>query len=140
MAKKLQNPEKKKCWDAFSIYWRTKRCIETTGFCATGVCITCDKRYHINYLDAGHCFSGRRNGILLIKKFIDVQCRYCNQVLHGQPKKFRQKIVERYGEEYVDRWETKLKKQTVIQDKDINWERRTKIYKQKLEDLKGERK
>lgn len=137
MAKKIQNPEKKKCWNAFSIWWRTKRCIETTGFHASGICITCGRKFHISYLDAGHCFPGRKNGVLLAKKFIEIQCRYCNQVLHGQSKIFRRKMVERYGAEYVDRWEIKLK-QFVIQDKDINWERRTKLYKVKIKELQND--
>jgi len=141
MAKKIQNPEKKKCWDAFSKWWRTKRCIETTGSPVSGICITCGRKHHILYLDTGHCFAGRKNALLLTKKFIDIQCRYCNQILHGKPKKYRLKMVERYGVEFVDKWEIKLK-HLVIQDKSINWERRTKLYKQnkqKLKDLQNER-
>ena len=135
MAKKLQNPEKKKAWDGFSQYRRRKRCIETTGLAMVGICVTCDKQFHFSYLDCGHFIGGRSNAILLCEKFTDIQCQYCNQALHGKPKKYRKVMVQRYGEEYITRWENKLKHQILLQDKQINWVGRRERYKRKLDKL-----
>ena len=130
MAKKLNNPDKQKAWDAFSKYIRVKRCLETTGLPFAGDCITCDTRYHISYLDAGHCFSGRFNLILLAEKFVFTQCRFCNRNLHGQPKKFEKRMVKKYGEEFVEKWKYRLKK--AVPDCQIDWVFRAKLYDLKL--------
>ncbi len=127
MAKRLSNPEKSKCWDAFSRMIRVVRCLATTGFPFFGVCITCGKKYHISYLQAGHCFAGRTNVKLLNRKFVDIQCRMCNEGEHGKPEKFRHIMKERYGVEYVVRQEYRFKRKT-INDRNINWEQRTARY------------
>lgn len=116
------------------MYMRTKRCIETTGFPFLGICVTCGRKHHINYLDAGHCFSGRTNVKLLNKKFVDIQCRYCNQVEHGKPKKFREIMERRYGKEYVNRQAIRFKKK-IIRNNRINWKRRTELYQRKYAEL-----
>ncbi len=71
MAKSKQ--PKKKAWDAMSIYIRTKECLETTGLPFVGVCFTCDKRFHIDALDAGHFVSGRRNAVLFEENGVHIQ-------------------------------------------------------------------
>jgi|ETNvirenome_6_85_1030632.scaffolds.fasta_scaffold07783_5 hypothetical protein len=131
MAKKLNNPDKAKAWNAFSKYIRVKRCLETMGVPFVGVCITCDRRRHIEYLDAGHCFPGRSNLVLLTEKFVFAQCRECNQVYHGKPKKFEKKMVKKYGAEFVEKWKYKLKR--AVPDCAIDWIFREKLYKMKLE-------
>lgn len=127
MAKGIANPEKRKCWDAFSKMVRVIRCLATTGFPFLGVCLTCGKRYHISYLQAGHCFAGRTNAKLLNRKFVDIQCRMCNEGEHGKPEKFRRIMEERYGVEYVERQEFRFKRITIA-DYSINWVGRTKRY------------
>ena len=45
---------------------------------------------------------------------------------------YREAMVYRHGEDFVDRWETKLKgmaKSAKITNKQINWEQRTERYK-----------
>ena len=108
MAKKLPNKLKAKAWKAFSKYIRVRDCIKTTGLPYVGVCITCDKRHHINYLDAGHCYPGRRNANLFNERFTNIQCRYCNQYCHGKPKKYEKVMIEWYGAEYVARQKIRL--------------------------------
>ena len=135
MAKKFQNPEHKKAWDEFAHYCRIKGCLDTTGLAFVGVCVTCGKRCHIDWLQAGHFLSGRHNAIIFNEKFVNIQCTICNEVFHGKPKKYRKVMVERYGEEYVARWENKLKHQKIIHDGDINWVQRAARYKRKKEIL-----
>ena len=137
MAKKLANKEKGECWNMFSKMIRITRCLATTGLPFVGICLTCGCRRHISYLDAGHCFSGRSNVKLLNRKFVDIQCRNCNQVLNGKPKKFRKILEGRYGVEYVERQEYRFKR-IVIKDNKIKWENRTKRYKQIIDNAMHE--
>lgn len=125
---------KSKAWDALSKLVRLEGCLRTTGLRYVGDCVTCGKRYHFRYLQAGHCFSGRRNSVLLVKKFIDIQCNYCNMILHGKPKVFREVMNKRFGKDFVERWRLKLKKKT-IPDVNINWAARKERYKRMFEAL-----
>lgn len=119
------------CWKMFSKYIRVKGCFETTGTDYLGICITCGTRYHITYLEAGHCFSGRSNGLLLNEKLVNNQCRYCNQVLHGKPKKYRKIMDKKYGAERVERWKWLMKKPCV----NVKWADRRLRYHEKLKKL-----
>ncbi len=83
-------------------YIRVKRCLEATGLAFVGFCITCERRFHIEYLDAGHCISGRRNAVLFDIKNIYNQCNYCNVQMHGRRKLYEKKLVARYGQEWMD--------------------------------------
>lgn len=130
MAKALATKEKKDCWDAFSQLRRVEDCLKTTGIPFVAVCITCQKRHHLSYLDAGHCFAGRTNAKLLLAKFVRAQCRYCNQIMHGKSKKYERIIRDEYGDDYVDRQIRRMNK--VISDRDIDWVGRTARYKRKL--------
>ncbi len=140
LAKKVNNPEKKKAWDAFSKYKRILDCIATTGTTVAGRCITCGQKFHISMLQAGHFIAGRSNAVLFNRKFVNAQCRYCNEYNHGKPKVYREAMVYKYGKSFVDRWETKLRglaKRGAITDRQINWEQRTARYKRLLKVLKA---
>ena len=50
---------KKKAWDSFSLYIRTRDCLRTTNCASFGLCFTCGKRLHIKLLQAGHLIGGR---------------------------------------------------------------------------------
>lgn len=131
MAKKTNNPEKTKAWNAFSRYKRTLDCIATTGTTVAGRCITCGQKFHINMLQAGHFIAGRANVLLFSRKFVNAQCQYCNEYNHGKPKVYRAAMIHRHGEAFVKRWETKLRgmaKSAKITNRQINWEQRTKRY------------
>lgn len=128
--------KKAKAWDALSKYVRVKECLETTGFLFLSVCFTCGRQFHINALDAGHYVSGRRNAVLLVEENIHIQCKiWCNMMNHGNTKIYRERLVEKYGKEEVERLEAL--KHKVIQDKDMDFEGIEKKYKQKLKDLKA---
>ena len=100
-------------------YIRVMRCLETTGLAFVGYCITCKRKFHIEYLQAGHCISGRRNAVLFDVKNIDNQCNYCNVTKHGRRKLFEKKLVARYGQEWMDA--RKVRSKRVIKDNQIDF-------------------
>ena len=100
-------------------YIRVMRCLETTGLAFVGYCITCKRKFHIEYLQAGHCISGRRNAVLFDVKNIDNQCNYCNVIKHGRRELFEKKLVARYGQEWMDA--RKVRSKRVIKDNQIDF-------------------
>ena len=126
MAKKINNPSKKKAWDAFSRKVRVRDAIKTTRLPFVCVCVTCRNRRHLSYMDAGHCFAGRTNARLFQEELVNGQCRRCNQILDGRPKKYRKIMDERYGKEQVDIWKAEGMK--AIPDKDMDFEGRRARY------------
>ena len=111
---------KEKAWAAFSEYVRVKECLESTGLAFVGVCFTCQRRFHISMLDAGHCFGGRRNARLFDIMCVRAQCRtWCNRMRHGEPEKFKKRLAEIYGEEWVEN--RRIRGLRVIKDNQIDW-------------------
>lgn len=120
MAKAFSNPAKKRAWDAFSQWVRVRDCIASTGLPFCGMCITCDTRFHIRYLDAGHCFAGRSNAGLFHEQLVNAQCRRCNQLLNGRLKKYRMIMEAKYSEEQVAKWHAECKKVRHNHDMDFD--------------------
>jgi hypothetical protein len=119
MAKKTNSAAKARAWNRFSQWVRVKGCLETTGFPFVGVCITCGKRFHITALQAGHMKGGRRNSILFHEKLTNPQCVICNETFHGKPKKYRAKLVDKYGKEQVSIWEREAAE--IKKDRDMDY-------------------
>ena len=126
MVKKINNPAKKKAWDAFSRMIRVRDAIATTGFPFVCICITCNNRRHLAYMDAGHLFAGRGNAKLFQEELVNGQCRRCNQYLNGRLKKYRKLMDEKYGVEQVEKWEAEGLK--AIPDKEMDFEGRRERY------------
>lgn len=127
---------KTKAWDSFAKFIRIRDCLETTGLVFVGKCFTCERRFHISMLDAGHFNSGRRNSVLFDEQGVHAQCTfYCNRLNHGETKKYRKMLIKYYpdGLEVVERLERQKKQ--VVQDKDMDFEGIEKKYKLKLEKL-----
>ena len=120
MAKKISNPAKKKAWDSFSRWVRVRDCIATSGLPFCGKCVTCEKSYHISYLDAGHCFAGRSNAGLFHKQLVNAQCRICNQTFHGKATKYRKIMEAKYGKAKVAKWKVECDKVKHNRDMDFN--------------------
>ena len=143
MAKKTSGPQTT-AWNSFSQYIRAKRCLETTGYAFVGICVTCGRRFHISYLDCGHCIAGRGNGLLFNERRVDIQCRQCNRTWNGRLKKFRQILAGRLypdaGEteltKITDRWIAESKKP--VKTKDIDFKAITKKYRELTKELLGE--
>ena len=129
MAKDLTGPVKT-AWDAFAQWVRVSGCIETTGYPFAGVCVTCDKQFHITYLDAGHCFAGKGNARLFHEELVNNQCRMCNRFRDGRAKKYRKRMDKKYGVEQVDIWKAEGNKP--ISNKDMDYEAIKLKYREKL--------
>lgn len=98
--RKSKSKLKKEVWDIFSKYIRMRDCIYTTGCSSFGLCVTCEKRYHIKLLQAGHFISGRHNANLFSEKGTHAQCYNCNINLKGNTLEYRRAIIRLYGEGY----------------------------------------
>ena len=96
--KKSMSKVKKRVWDIFSKYIRTRDCLKTTGCASFGLCITCGKRYHFKLLQAGHFVAGRHNANLFNEKGTHAQCYNCNINLRGNTLEYRRQIIKLYGE------------------------------------------
>ena len=119
MAKTLKGPAST-AWSAFAQWIKVKGCIESTGYPFAGVCVTCGRRYHIRALQAGHMIPGRSNGVLFKEELVNPQCVRCNEMFHGQPKKYRAAMVAKYSNEQVEAWEQEAKQP--IHDRDMDYE------------------
>lgn len=134
---KYTNKDKENAWKAFSEYNRMYWCLKTTGEPFLGVCITCGRRFVKTALEAGHFVGGRSNAVIFSMKFVNPQCAYCNRIMHGETKKYREALYERHGKEYVDRWEMKLKAYAkMAKIGTVDWVERTRRYKWLLNRLK----
>ena len=127
MAKQGIATDKARCWKEFSQMIRVLHCLETTGIPFVGVCVTCGKRFHIWALQAGHCFAGRQNGVLFMRKFVKGQCVICNERHHGLPKVFRAYVDNLYGVDFVERQIPRMKRN--YHDRTIDFDGRAKRYK-----------
>lgn len=122
-------------WDAFSLYIRTRDCIETTGTRQWALCITCGKRYHMKVLQAGHFIPGRRSATLFSEKGTHAQCYNCNINLKGNTLEYRRQIIRLYGPGADERLERQDKE--VRQYKRHDYMDLKELYKWKLEELSG---
>ena len=107
---------KKKAWELFSIYVRTRDCLRTTGCSSWGLCITCDKRVHYKLLQGGHFIPGRHNANLFNERGVHAQCYNCNVNLKGNTLNYRRAIIKLYGEgadEEIEKEVAVIKKFTV---------------------------
>lgn len=89
---------KRRVWEVFSKYIRTRDCLLATGSLEYGECITCDFSGHISYLQAGHFIPGRFNAYLFSERGVHTQCAHCNFTLEGNTLEYRRQIIKLYGE------------------------------------------
>ena len=67
-------------------------------------CVTCQKCFFWNEVDAGHFISKNKGGRLWFEwRNIHPQCGYCNRYLHGNQVAYTLFMVERYGLDEVQR-------------------------------------
>ena len=133
MAKKINNPAKKKAWDAFSKWVRLRDCFASTRTPLVGICITCDKKWSFKQLQSGHAIAGRRNVILFDEELVHAQCIICNQHNHGESKKYKAILIRSHDQEW---WDVKIQlSKTIIQDKSMDFEGIEAKYKLKYKEL-----
>ena len=123
---------KKKCWQVFSLYIRMRDCLKTTGCKDWGLCITCEKRYHIKLLQAGHFIAGRHNANLFSERGVHAQCYNCNINLRGATLEYRRQVISLCGEgadEELEEEARQIKKYTPQDLIDLTEHYRNKIKK-----------
>lgn len=107
---------KKKAWDSFSIYIRTRDCIRFRNSLTEGMCVTCKRIYPFTKLVAGHFIPGRTNSVLLDERIVYSQCGGCNTNppygLGGNYVEYFVFMEKEWGREKIDEFRA-LKHQTV---------------------------
>ena len=129
---------KKQLWVTFSIYIRMRDCLLTTGSTEWGHCITCQKRYSRDMLQAGHFIAGRHSSNLFSEKGVHAQCYNCNINLKGNTLEYRRQIIKKYGEGAdleLEREARTVKKYTIPEIEEL-----IDTYKLKIEQLKSSNK
>lgn len=102
MKKDKLSTHKKKAWNTFSIYIRTRDCIKTTGNPNEAICVTCPSLVEFKKLHAGHWIGGRNNAVLFSEKGVHGQCFACNVGLHGNPIVYWVYMENHYGRKVMD--------------------------------------
>lgn len=98
---------KKRAWDQFSIYIRTRDCVaylkthpELSELCT--ICVTCPRVYEFKKLQAGHFVAGRTNSILFDERGVNAQCYACNIREHGNTTAYWLWMEENWGRDVID--------------------------------------
>ena len=133
MAKKIANKEKKVAWDAFSRFIRVRDCLDTTGLAFVGRCITCNRKFHIRALQAGHCLPGRTNSKLFDERLVHAQCRYFNEYKHGEKTKYEAAMIKRYGQAEFEQMKTEARK--IVPDNGMDFIALKTLYENKYREL-----
>jgi len=94
---------KKKAWEVFSKYIRTRDALRTTGTLDEALCVTCNRRYPIKQLQAGHFIPGRHNSILFDEKNCHAQCYGCNVMKKGSTVQYWIFMEKMYGRKAINR-------------------------------------
>jgi len=68
-------------------------------------CISCKRLLPINNAQVGHYISRRHESVRWDLRNIHLQCISCNKWHSGNPVEYRKTLVEKYGEEEVDKLE-----------------------------------
>ena len=119
---------KKKAWDMFSLYIRTKYDHE-----GDLLCYTCGKQGTIKTMQAGHGIAGRNNAVLFEEDLVRPQCVGCNLFGGGKYAIFMDKLIKEYGENKF----ANLVRMSALtfQYKAKDYQDIYETYKQKLQDL-----
>lgn len=127
---------KKKAWDNFSLYIRTRDSILTTGGLDYCVCVTCPRQYPrlgVGCIQAGHFISGRTNAVLFSEKGVHGQCYGCNTGKNGAHVQYFIWMEQTYGRDTVD--QLILESNQTIKFKIWDYDRIKDLYIKKTEGL-----
>lgn len=120
---------KKKAWDAFSLYIRTRGSVD-----GMNECITCGRTYEIKQGQAGHWLPNRKNSVLFDERNCHFQCYGCNVMKKSNPIKYYHFMEFQYGLDVMSELE-ELDEQTV-QYKVFDYQEIEIKFKAKLAELK----
>lgn len=96
---------KKKAWDSFSLYIRTRDSLKTTGTLDRCVCVTCGRSYPrlgVGCIQAGHFIASRVNSILFDERGTNGQCYSCNVGRGGAHVEYFVWMEQNYGRDVID--------------------------------------
>lgn len=124
---------KKKAWENFSKYIRTRDCLRFTGSPERGVCVTCKRPYLFTQLQAGHFIAGRNNAVLFDEEAVYSQCYGCNVGRGGAHVEYFIFMEQEHGREKID--ELRLKRHQTVIFKQPDYERIAEEYKEKCAQL-----
>lgn len=82
-------------------------------------CVTCNRRYPINKIQAGHFMSRKHYSTRWDEENVFPQCYGCNVMQQGQQYLFSKFIDNKYGEGYSDVLLYKSRKTVKFSDTDI---------------------
>lgn len=133
MAKPTVTRAKKKAWDSFSRYIRTRDCLRFTGDPNEGICVTCKRPYPFKQLQAGHFIAGRTNSVLFDEEAVYAQCYGCNVGRGGAHVEYFIWMEEEVGREKIE--ELRQKRHQTVQYKLFDYERIRDTYDEKYQDL-----
>lgn len=98
-------------------------------------CITCNKLVSSYNLHAGHWVSRNHKGAAYDEHNVHAQCgRPCNKDNKGEPIKYEQALIKKYGQEEVDRlrgWVYQTRKWTPMELEELYY-----YYKEQLKQYK----
>jgi hypothetical protein len=124
---------KNRAWKVFSNYIRTRDCIATTGNLRRGKCVTCNKEFPFEELQAGHAIGGRNNSILFDEELVNAQCRGCNGFGNGKYAEYSLWFINRYG---LEKWEEKIRlSKTAVKYTKEDYKKIYEDYRNKLNNL-----
>lgn len=126
---------KKRAWDAFSRYIRTRDSLATTGTTTRCICITCNKEVDFRDIQAGHATGGRDFSILFDEDIVNGQCSGCN-MSGGQYDKYAVALIKRHG---LEKYEELLsRKNSILKLKAYQLLEIEQMYKDKLNSLQSD--
>lgn len=136
--------QKDRAWKAFSDWVRNSECLASTGTFERGICVTCNvagrpDEFPYAKLQAGHAVGGRGNAVLFHEDIVHIQCSNDNRQgaggLSGDYGNYMTYLVRKYGLEHAEslqRLKTAYKAYSYQDLVEIE-----RLYKEKLEELKG---
>lgn len=92
MKKTSYKVAKDHAWKAFSLYIRSK--YYKNGQCE---CYTCEHKFPIGKITAGHGIPGRTNAVLFMEEVVRPQCVACNVYRGGRYDVFTPKLMDELG-------------------------------------------
>lgn len=122
---------KKKAWSAFS-KWVRMSSADKNGMVK---CVTCPTVKHWKEMDAGHYLPGRNNSILFDENQVHPQCKQCNIFKSGNPNRYEEYMVNKYGQEKIN--EMRLKQRMTVKINSGEMKLIELHYKNKLKELEN---
>jgi len=123
----MKNTQKKKAWNAFSLYIRAKYA-DSNGDVK---CVTCGHvaKWKGDGMQAGHYVNSRCNSVLLNEDIVYPQCVKCNIYKHGNQNMYNFFMLKKHTKKKLEEFENLKYKKKII--KEYEWKELAEMYKEK---------